>query len=123
MLMYRSLVVTTLCLFMACSPSSRFRKDEALFNQSKLVQRFRSISDMNDSYFDIRENNFVEFYRQLFDSVKNTSYPGKYIQDHDTMILSFYNKEAYTFLAHKAYIDRAKKEIIFFDHLPGVKKK
>ena len=28
---------------------------------------------MNDSYFEIKENNFFEFYRQLFDSVKNTS--------------------------------------------------
>ena len=78
---------------------------------------------MNDSYFDIRENNFLEFYRQLFDSVKNSRYPGKYSLQGDTMLLYFYDKKGYDLLGKKAYIDKEKKEIIFFDQYPGVRKK
>ena len=69
---------------------------------------------MNDSYFDIRENNFFEFYRQLFDSIKNTSYPGKYTMNGDTLILNFYNKKGVALLGSKALINKTKKEIVFF---------
>ncbi len=69
---------------------------------------------MNDSYFVIKENNFFEFYRQLFDSVKNTCYPGKYTKNGDTLILHYYNKKGYGLLGRKALIAANKKEIIFF---------
>ena len=78
---------------------------------------------MNDAYFVIKENNFFEFYRQLFDSVKNTSYPGRYTKSGDTLLLNFYNKKGRDFLGSKAFINPYKKEIIFFDHYPGIKKK
>ena len=78
---------------------------------------------MNDSYFVIKENNFFEFYKVLYDSVKNTRYPGKYTKNGDTMILSFYDKKGSTLLGHKALIDRNNKEIVFFDNFPGYKKK
>ncbi len=78
---------------------------------------------MNDAYFEIKENNFFEFYMQLFDSVKNTSYPGKYTKIGDTIYLNFYNKKAEKFLGSKALVNPNKKEIIFFDNYSKVKKK
>ncbi|MFZ1528590.1 MAG: hypothetical protein WAT19_07565 [Ferruginibacter sp.] len=107
----------------ACSPMHKFNKDKAAFEAAAVSKSFKAVSDMNDSYFDIRENNFFEFYRQLFDSVKNTRYPGKYSLQGDTMILQFYDKKGYELLGKKAYIDKEKKEIIFFDQFPGIRKK
>ena len=69
---------------------------------------------MNDSYFVVKENNFFEFYKELFDSVKNTSYPGKYTKNGDTLMLYFYNKKGAALLGTKALIRQGKKEIVFF---------
>lgn len=69
---------------------------------------------MNDSYFEIKENNYFEFYRQLFDSVKNTSYPGTYTVTNDTFNLKFYDKRGKKFLGSKAVVNESKNEIIFF---------
>lgn len=110
-------------IIFSCSPSNKFSKDKTLFETSKVQRSFKSIADLNDSYFDIKENNFFEFYRQLFDSVKNTRYPGKYTKIGDTLFLEFYNKKGLKLLGRKALIDEHKKEIVFFEHYPGVKKK
>jgi len=85
--------------------------------------KFKSVADLNDSYFEIKENDFFEFYRELFDSVKNSSYPGKFTKKGDTMLLRFYNKKGLQLLGSKALITNNKKEIIFFDHYPGIKRK
>ncbi len=116
------LALSALIIF-SCSPSNKFSKDKTLFEASKVQKSFKSIADLNDSYFDIKENNFFEFYRQLFDSVKNTRYPGKYTKTGDTLFLEFYNKKGLKLLGRKALIDERKKEIVFFEHYPGVKKK
>lgn len=110
-------------IIFSCSPSNKFSKDKTLFEASKVQRSFKSIADLNDSYFDIKENNFFEFYRQLFDSVKNTRYPGKYTKIGDTLFLEFYNKKGLKLLGRKALIDERKKEIVFFEHYPGIKKK
>ena len=110
-------------IIFSCSPSNKFSKDKTLFETSKVQRSFKSIADLNDSYFDIKENNFFEFYRQLFDSVKNTRYPGKYTKIGDTLFLEFYNKKGLKLLGRKALIDERKKEIVFFEHYPGIKKK
>ncbi len=78
---------------------------------------------MNDSYFVIKENNFFEYYKVLYDSVKNTRYPGKFSTNGDTLVLAFYNKKGSDLLGKKALIDKSKKEIVFFDNFPGFKKK
>jgi hypothetical protein len=109
---YIALALLT-CLF-SCSPSAKFKKDKALFDASKVTLSFKSVADMNDSYFVIKENNFFEFYRQLFDSVKNTSYPGKFTKNGDTLLLSFYDKKGYGILGRKALVTDNKKEIVFF---------
>ncbi|MBC7866319.1 MAG: hypothetical protein H7X88_02185 [Gloeobacteraceae cyanobacterium ES-bin-316] len=111
---YVLLICTLTCISFSCSPAYKFNQDKAAFNSSKVQLSFTSIADMNDSYFDIRENNFFEFYRQLFDSVKNTSYPGKYTRQGDTLYLDFYNKKGKDLLGSKAVINGGKKSIVFF---------
>ena len=108
---------------MSCSPRLNFKKDESMFRASKPVTTYKAFADMNDAYFVIKENNFFEFYRELFDSVKNTSYPGKYTKNGDTLYLQFYNEKGNNLLGNKALINTEKKEIIFFDKYTGVKKK
>ncbi len=107
----------------SCSTTNAFKKDKSAFDASPVISTYKAIGDLNDSYFTIRQNNFFEFYMQLFDSVKNTSYPGKYTKNGDTLFLNFYNKGAEVFLGSKALINTDKKEIIFFDKLLGVKRK
>ena len=122
----RSICITllfSLSVLMSCSPLNSFKKDKSLFESSRVVTKYKAVADMNDAYFVIKENNFFEFYRELFDSVKNTSYPGKYSVVGDTLYLNFYNKKGINLLGNKALINTLKKEIIFFDTYTGVKKK
>ncbi|MCP9752524.1 hypothetical protein [Ferruginibacter sp. HRS2-29] len=99
----------------SCSPAAKFRKDKSAFDASKTIQSFKAVADMNDSYFELKENNFFEFYRQLFDSVKNTSFPGRYTMKGDTMMLKFYDqKGGVLLLGSKAIVHGNKKEIVFF---------
>ena len=98
----------------SCSPAYKFNKDKEAFNSSKVKYSFKSVADMNDSYFEIRENNFFEFYRELFDSVKNTRYPGRYTLDGDTLLLDFYDKKGKKLLGSKAVIMDDNKKIEFF---------
>lgn len=98
----------------ACSTHTLPQKDRAIFEASKITHRFISVADMNDAFFELRENNFFEFYRQLFDSVKNSSYPGKYQLKGDTLVLSFYNPKGKTLLGSRALIGPGNNEIVFF---------
>jgi hypothetical protein len=115
--------IAIIAFLYSCGATNAFKKDKTLFDSSAVITKYKSVGDLNDSYFTIKENNFFEFYMQLFDSVKNTSYPGKYTKNGDTLFLKFYNKVAEVFLGSKALIDNQKKEIVFFDKLLGVKKK
>ena len=108
-------LLMVICLTAAsCGPSARFRRDKAAFESSAVLRSFKSVADMNDSYFELRENNYFEFYRQLFDSVKNSRYPGKYQLQGDTLLLSFYDKKGKKMLGSKAVIREKKNEIVFF---------
>ncbi len=98
----------------SCSPAAKFRKDKAAFDASMITRSFVSVADMNDAHFDIKENGFFDFYRQLFDSVKNTRYPGKFELRNDTMHLKFYDKRGKELLGTKAVINENKDQIIFF---------
>jgi hypothetical protein len=111
---YICLIVLLSILVYACSPAERFSKDKASFEASAITKSFKSVADMNDSYFEIRENNYFEFYRQLFDSLKNSSYPGKYELRGDTLLLKFYDKKGKKLLGSKALIKERKNEIVFF---------
>lgn len=120
---YSLLLFVLAMLLFSCSATNRFKKDKALFDNSAVVIKYKAYADMNDAYFVIKANNFFEFYRELFDSVKNTAYPGKYTKIGDTLFLSFYNKRGNNLLGNKALVNPDKKEIIFFDTNTGVKKK
>lgn len=107
--------VYILCIILcSCATSNDFKKDRVAFEASKVVMHFKSVADMNDAYFVIKENNFFEFYRQLFDSLKNSRYPGKYTKKDDTLVLHFYNKKGADFLGTKAIIDKEKNQILFY---------
>ena len=116
-------ILIFLPVIISCSALNSFEKDKNLFNASPVITKYKAIADMNDAYFVIKENNFFEFYRELFDSVKNSSYPGRYTKNGDTLYLKFYNKKGTNLLGNKALINTQKKEIIFFDRYTGVKKK
>ncbi len=118
-----AIIFATSIFIYSCAPSNAFKKDKAQFDASAVITKYKAIGDLNDSYFTIKENNYFEFYMQLFDSVKNTSYPGKYTKNGDTLFLTFYQKGAEIFLGNKALINENKKEIVFFDKLLGVKRK
>ncbi len=116
-------IIAITFIIISCSPTNAFKKDKRAFDASAVINKYKAIGDLNDSYFTVRENNFFEFYMQLFDSVKNTAYPGKYTKNGDTLFLNFYNKGAEAFLGSKALINTEKKEIVFFDKLLGVKRR
>jgi hypothetical protein len=94
-------------LWAGCSPASKFKRDRPLFNQSVVLKSFKSVNDLNDAYFDIRENN-------LFDSIKNSRYTGRYQKSGDTFLLEFYDKKGIDILGRKAVIDSNKNQIFFF---------
>ena len=106
-------VLVTITLF-SCTSSNNFHKDKALFESSPVLRSFRSVADMNDSYFVIKDNNFFEFYRVLFDSVKNTRYPGRYHKNGDTLVLQFYNRKGYELLGNKMLVDENSNQVTFF---------
>ena len=89
----------------SCASSNNFSNDKSLFEASNVVTKYKAFADMNDAYFVIKQNNFFEFYRELFDTVKNTSYPGRYTKNGDTLYLQFYNKKGKNLLGNKALIN------------------
>ena len=101
--------LVTAMLIISCA-NNAFKKDKTAFDAAAIITKYKAIGDLNDSYFTIKENNFFEFYMQLFDSIKNTSYPGRYTKNGDTLFLNFYNKGAEVFLGSKALINNNKKE-------------
>jgi hypothetical protein len=111
---YLALLFIVGFIIAGCSASQKFRRDKAAFDASKVTHSFKSVADMNDAYFEIKENGFFDFYRQLFDSVKNTRYPGKFELKNDTMYLKFYDKRGKELLGSKAVVNEAKHEILFF---------
>ena len=100
-----------------------WKKDKEAFEKAKVIRHYKSVSDMNDMKFEIRENNFFYCYRQLFDSVKNSEFPGRYTMNGDTMMLKYYNPRGKDVLGNKAMMVNKGKELIFFDSTPGSSKK
>lgn len=108
----------------ACAPNKmNFKKDRADFEASIVKMRFKSVSELNDSYFEIRENNYFYYYRALYDSLHNTQFPGRFTKNGDTLVLNFYSKKGSKMLGSKALISSNQNEIIFFDSFPGPTKK
>jgi hypothetical protein len=110
-------------LFLASCATSRYRKNKSLIDASAVIYSFRAIGDLNDSYFTIKENNYFEYYRLLFDSIPNSNYAGEYVMKNDTFLLDFYDKKGEQLLGKKALINKERNEIVFFNNYPGIKKK
>ena len=43
----------------SCAGNRRFEKDRALFQSSSVTAKYKSISDMNDAFFVLKENNLA----------------------------------------------------------------
>lgn len=107
-----SFILLSLVIISSCSLFKDVPNKTKAIDQAKVLRSFKSVADMNDSYFLIKDNNYFDFYRQLFDSVKNTRYPGKYIQKSDTIYLNFFDKKGEALLGTKAIIKG--EDILFF---------
>ncbi len=119
----KPLIIVCAAVMVSCGTGKEFGKDKAAYTASKVIKRYTSSGNYNDLYFAIKENNFFEFYMELFDAEKNTSYPGKYTKNGDTLVLNFYNKKGEIFLGSKALENKEKTEIVFFDKSLGKKRK
>lgn len=117
------LLVAVVFLCSACQQNKLYRQNKSALQAAQTIKTYKAIGDLNDAYFDIKQNNYFEFYMQLFDSVKNTYYPGTYNQNGDTLHLQFFNKKGAAFLGTKALINSSKNEIIFFDKKVSLLKK
>lgn len=83
--------------------------------KAKVISTFKASSDMNDSYFSLKEGNYFEFYKTLYDSLKNTVYGGTYSEDLDTIKLNFFNAEGEKIFGNRAIFDKKNNEIYFFN--------
>jgi hypothetical protein len=80
---------------------------------------FVSISDMNDAHFELRKDGSFEYYRLLFDSLKNSTISGTWKKQADTILLIYNDTASEKILGPKAMINQQKHEISFFDSGPG----
>ena len=86
-----------------------------LVDRAAVTKSFRNVVEgVNNSYFEIKENNHFDSYRLLFDSVKNTRYAGTYTTTlpNDTITLQFFQPKGKKILGTKALI--TGKTITFF---------
>ena len=110
-------IVLALCsLFLfSCASSREFKTNMKAVDEATVLKSFKNVVEgVNDSYFEVKENNYFDSYRLLFDSVKNTRYAGTYISSvgNDTIALQFFNSKGLKLLGSKAVING--KNITFF---------
>lgn len=107
--MLKTPVILAFMLFISCNTLTTNTVEKGL------NKTFTSISDLNDSYFTITEDNRFEYYKLLFDSVKNTTYSGSYKLVLDTLFLTFEQEEGKQLFGERAQIDTLNNRIIFLD--------
>ena len=109
------LVFIIITFLFSCNSSKNNNPDMEKLQKAKVISTFRSTSDMNDSHFSLKEGNYFEFYKSLYDSVKNTVYGGTYITNGDTITLNFFDNDGEEILGKKAIINKETNKIYFFD--------
>ncbi len=109
---YITLFIFISAIIFSCSVFRDSPNKIAAVDKAQTVKSFKSVADMNDAYFELKENHYFDFYRQLFDSVKNTRYPGTYTSKMDTLYLNFFDKKGEGLLGKKAVVKG--DDIIFF---------
>ena len=82
---------------------------------------FTSVSDLNDSYFTLNQDQTFEYYKLLLDSIKNTVYSGTYRVEHDTIFLEFKDEDGKHLLGERVLIDTLQENILFLDASPETK--
>lgn len=82
---------------------------------------FTSVSDLNDSYFTLNQDQTFEYYKLLLDSIKNTVYSGTYRVEHDTIFLEFQDEDGKHLLGERVLIDTLQENILFLDASPETK--
>jgi hypothetical protein len=110
-------IVVALCsLFLfSCASTREFKTNMKAVEKAAVLKSFKNVVEgVNDSYFEIKENNYFDSYRLLFDSVKNTRYAGTYTSNagNDTIALQFFKSKGQMILGSKAVIKG--KNITFF---------
>jgi hypothetical protein len=63
-------------------------------------------------YFNLRENNFFEYYGKTLGVTKAELYAGSYQKKGDSLMLAFQNNFKPADLTNSAYIDRTNKQLI-----------
>ncbi len=100
----------------SCASSKEFKKNMQSVDDAVVLKSFKNVVEgVNNSYFEIKENNYFDSYRLLFDSVKNTRYAGTYTSEigNDTIALKFFHSKGVKMLGSKAVIKG--KNITFFN--------
>lgn len=110
-------IVLALCsvFLFSCASTRDIKTKMNAVDQSAVLKSFKNVVEgVNDSYFELKENNYFDSYRLLFDSVKNTRYAGTYKSSvgNDTIALQFFNSKGLKLLGSKAVIKG--KNITFF---------
>lgn len=108
-------------LVLAVSCNNAEQKSEELpplTEQKAFNKTFMSLSDLNDCYFTLTENNQFEYYKMLLDSIKNTEFTGQYKIVNDTIYLTFDKEEGKNLLGYRVIIDENAENIVFIDAAP-----
>lgn len=111
----KGVVILFLILVFSCNSSKKQGNDLENLEKAKVIKTFKATSDMNDSYFSLKENNYFEFYKSLYDSVKNTVYGGKYSKIGDTLVLNFFDNKGDSLFGNRAVINSENSKIYFFN--------
>lgn len=111
----RNMIIIFILLFSGCNSKKEQKTDLLKLEKAKIISTFKSSSDMNNSYFILKEGNYFEFYKNLYDSIKNTHFAGKYSRKGDTLILNFWDNKGEEIFGNRAIINTEKNKIYFFN--------
>jgi hypothetical protein len=98
--------------------SSKNAQPEA---HNSIEHSFTSVSDLNDAYFSLTHDLKFEYYKLLFDSIRNTNFSGTYTIKQDTIFLKFDDEEGKKLLGERVLMDTLLENILFIDAAPESK--
>ena len=111
----RKMLTIFIMVITGCNFKNEQKTDHRDLKNAKTISTFKASSDMNNSYFILKEGNYFEFYKSLYDSIKNTHFAGKYSLNGDTLILNFFDNKGEEIFGNRAIINTEKNKIYFFN--------
>ena len=111
----KNILILVSVLLFSCKHLLKKENDFDKMKKAKVISTFRATSDMNDSYFLLKEGNYFEFYKSLYDSLKNTVYGGTFSEHLDTIKLNFFNPEGEKIFGNRAILNKENNEINFYN--------